>query len=306
MAALGQHHEAMDKLCINGMADPNLACTRTVKVEIPISPQRSFNFQCVKGDTPSHFAARCGYFACLKVCLDNAGKTDAVNERGETVMHAAIAKADERIIDLLLEYGWDFLDMKDEKGRDPVDIVDSCVVAHQSDSKEDVVIRSTLANIKTTLAKMGIRKNQQKHKELIEQARKGIGGRRKQSTHKTHDGEGTQNEAADPDIEDVEIDEKTVWEKMAAMTMELEAARAEARAAEQQSRLKTHSLNEVLQDYKRRLAESEFMLERERASRYSLEQEVLDMITVGSADDTRAADDDDLSSGHSALDLAQA
>lgn len=30
-------------------------------------------------------------------------------------MHAAIAKADERIIDLLLEYGWDFLDMKDEK-----------------------------------------------------------------------------------------------------------------------------------------------------------------------------------------------
>ncbi len=45
----------------------------------------------------------------------------------------------------------------------------------------------------------------QKHKELIEQARKGIGGRRKQTVHKAQGDEGTVNEAADQDIEDVEI-----------------------------------------------------------------------------------------------------
>mmetsp|Transcript_12115 Transcript_12115/g.19013 ORF Transcript_12115/g.19013 Transcript_12115/m.19013 type:complete len:259 (-) Transcript_12115:68-844(-) len=214
---------------------------------------------------------------CLKVCLDHGGKAEAVNELGDTVMHSAVSNPDARVVDLILEYGWSSLEVENAEGKDALEYADDVLMLHQTDSKEDAKVRAAIATIKTQLQKMGIRKNQVRHRELIEEARRGIGGRKKKRD------KAPAVDEEEEEMEAIEIDEKTMEEKMEGMALELEAARAEARNSVTQSRLKTHQLNENLIETKRRLAEAEFMLERERNSRFGLEKELLDLLSVDTA-----------------------
>ena len=193
-------------------------------------------------------------------------------------MHLAVQTCDLRCVERILEYGWDFIDMEDKHGRDPIDVCDNVLAEYTGDDPEPVRIRKIVNTIKTLLQKTSVRKNQHVHKELMEQAKRGVGGRKK-----------NQNEAPPPveaveekkfELEEKLMDDRTIEEKMTAMKIELESARAEARAAEAQSRMKTYSLNETLLETKRRLVETEFMLERERDSRLALEQDVMGLIGV--------------------------
>jgi ankyrin repeat protein len=276
LACLGMHHDVIEKLCISGMCNPNSTCSITKEVRVGKSSYAS-KFQVVKGDTPGHFAARLAYFMCLKVLLENGGDPCAQNERGETMMHLAVQTADMRCVERILEYGWGFIDLEDHLGRDPIDVCDDKLAEHEGDEPEDVSVRKIVNAMKTLLQRTSVLKNRAAHKELMEQAKRGVGGRKKN----LGDAPPAIEEGADEknlELEETPMDDRTMEEKITAMKIELEASRAEARAAEAQSRMKTYNLNEALLETKRRLVESEFMLERERESRLALEQDVLGLI----------------------------
>jgi len=283
LACLGMHHDVIEKLCISGMANPNSTCSATKEVLVGKSRYGS-RFQVVKGDTPGHFATRRAYFMCLKVLLENGCDPCAQNERGETMMHLAVQNADMRSVERILEYGWDYIDLEDQHGRDPIDVCDDVLAEHASDEPEDARVRKILNEIKTLLQRTSVRKNQAAHKELMEQAKRGVGGRKKnqgEAPPALQEGE-SENKL---ELEEKPMDDRTMEEKIMAMKIELESARAEARAAEAQSRMKTYNLNEALLETKRRLVEAEFMLERERESRVELEQDVLGLIGAQEAEE---------------------
>lgn len=282
LACIGMHHKVIEKLCISGMADPNAGCGRTKNVMIG-KGRGAYTFEAVKGDTAAHFAAKQGFFMCLKVLLENGADPCAANEHGETIMHLAAHIHDMRCVERILEYGWDFIDMEDKHGRDPIDVCDDVLGENTGEDPEPVRIRRITNDIKTLLQKTSVRKNQAAHKTLMEQAKRGVGGRKKRTAQ-----DAPPVEAADQnriEIEEKPMDDRTMEEKISAMKIELESARAEARAAEAQSRMKTYNLNETLLETKRRLAEVEFMLERERESRLALEQDVIGLIGVAEEED---------------------
>ena len=289
LACMGMHHEVMEKLVISGMADPNAGCGRTKDVMMG-KGRTAYICNAVKGDTAAHFAARQGFFMCLKVLLENGADPCAANEDGETIMHLAAHCHDMRCVERILEYGWDFIDMEDKHGRDPIDVCDDVLAENMGDDPEPVGIRKIVNDIKTILQKTSVRKNQAAHKTLMEQAKRGVGGRKKRAAE-----DAPPLEAADQNeivIEEKPMDDRTMEERISAMKIELESARAEARAAEAQSRMKTYNLNETLLETKRRLVEAEFMLERERESRLALEQDVLGLIGA-------AEEEENLNGGYS-------
>jgi ankyrin repeat protein len=275
LASMGMHHNIIERLCISGMANPNLGCCQTRNV-IMGKGTRSYIFPVVNGDTPLHFSARSSHFMCLKVLLENSADVNAVNEHNETPMHLAAHSCDLRCVERLLEYGMDFIDIEDKQGRDPIDVCDDVLSENAGLDDDSVRIRGVVNEIKTMLQRTSVKKNQQAHRALMEQAKKGVGGRKKlqNDTAPAVDGDGDNA----LEIEEKSMDDRTMEDKIAAMNVELLAARAEAQAAQAQSRMKTYELNESLMETRRRLVETEFMLERERESRVSLEQEVLGLI----------------------------
>ena len=275
LACMGMHHEVIEKLCISGMANTNAGCSRTKGVMMG-KGHLAYIFPVVKGDTAGHFAARRAYFMCLKVLLENGADTAAANEDGETMMHLAVISSDMRCVERILEYGWDFIDMVDKHGRDPIDVCDDVLADNTGDDAEPVRIRRNVNDIKTLLQKTSVRKNQQAHKAMMDKSKKGVGGRKKRHSEAPPALEA--DEEGKIEIEETPLDDRTMDEKIQAMKIELESARAEARASEAQSRMKTYDLNESLMEAKRRLVETEFMLERERESRLALEQDVLGLI----------------------------
>ena len=278
LACMGLHHEVLEKLCVSGMANPNAGCGMTRDVVLGksgIGKGRQRIFRAVKGDTPAHFAAKEAYFMCLKVLLENGVNTCTTNENGETLMHLAVQTLDRRCVDRILEYGSDYIDMEDKLGRDPIDVCDDMLVENPGTDPESVQKRKVMNEIKTVLQRASVQKNQLAHKAMMEQAKRGIGGRKKKK--KTDASDGTSEEQG-PTIVEKPMDDKTMEEMLVSMKIELESARAQARNSEAQSRMKSYELNEALLETKRRLIEAEFMLERERESRMALEQDVLSLI----------------------------
>jgi hypothetical protein len=272
----GSTVQVMERLCLNGMAQPNIGCTRTVKMKVDVGNGTVVDFQCVQGDTPAHFAARLGYFMCMKICLDNGGIVATQNNRKQTAMHVALATVDKRLIELMLEYGDDCMALEDDEGNDPVDACNSVIVAHMGQDKDSVAKQLAVQEIKSLLNKAAIARSKAAHHRLIEEAKLGISRRRNEVGGDAEDeDEGNEVEKMQSDVRDVESDGKSMQEKLSSMAVELKAARAEARQAQHQSRLKTHSLNEVLLETKRRLAEAEYMLQKERETRAGIERELL-------------------------------
>jgi ankyrin repeat protein len=268
IAAMGMHHQTMDMLLNQGMADPNSRCTHTSHLGNPGDEEYEI-FRSVAGDTPAHFAARKGHYMCLKTLLHYGVDLGGVNEMGETLAHCAVESGEIRILELLLEHGAQFLAVDDKKGNDSVDFCDKVILKYMGPQHEE--IRNKLIKIKDVLVKMTQKRKHQLHRELIEKARENLGGRKK----KTRDDSVPQQSEMEKEIDDLEIDEKTLEEKLTAMRLELEASRAAHKQLEMQTKGKTHELNETLLEMSRQLAETQYELGRERKVRQQLEEGIL-------------------------------
>ena len=165
--------------------------------------------------------------------------------------------------------------MEDKDGRDPIDVCDDALSEHAGPDPDSARTRGVINEIKTVLQRTSVRKNQQAHRALMDQAKKGVGGRKKRDESPPPP---LENDDTKIEIQEAAMDDRSMAEKIQAMNLEIVAARAEARASEAQSRAKTYDLNEALMETRRRLVEAEFMLERERESRLALEQDVLALI----------------------------
>lgn len=268
VAAMGMHHQTMDMLLNQGMADPNSRCTHTSHLG-NVGDADYTVFRTVAGDTPAHFAARKGHYLCLKTLLDYGVELGSVNEFGETLAHCAVESGDIRILELLLEHGGEFLAVEDAKGNDAVDFCDKVILTWMDPKYEEK--RTKLIKIKDVLVKETQKRKHQLHRELIEKARTNLGARKK----KTRDDAVFQQNDAEKEIDDLEVDEKTLEDKLTAMRLELEASRAAVKQLEIQQKAKTHDLNETLLEMQRQLADTQYELGRERKVRQQLEQGIL-------------------------------
>ena len=96
-----------------------------------------------------------------------------MDEHGNTVMHAAIQSASLKIVELVLEFGWDFLSMENSDGLDPIDLCTNEMLSLGSQNTEANAIDKTerlaeLSKVKSCLAKAVIRKNNEQHLKVFE------------------------------------------------------------------------------------------------------------------------------------------
>jgi ankyrin repeat protein len=93
----------------------------------------------------------------LQLCLERGVDVNGINDRGETAVHAAAGQGSDKIVQLLADKGAK-LDVKDKKGRTPVDIalgINADMVGVEVHESTAALIRQLLAATATTAKDAG-------------------------------------------------------------------------------------------------------------------------------------------------------
>eukprot|EP00960_Hanusia_phi_P056061 763139-Hanusia_phi.AAC.6 len=264
MAALGGHHEILERICVSALADPNIGCSVAAEGEL----EGQVRVSARKGDTPLHLAARLSCEECTRILLNNGANPYAVNEDGDTALHVCVKAKSLKLTEMLLEGYWHAVNDKNMARETPLDICDQMLFLSSSNSDEDVESRQRMSDIKVLLRSAVLKAKTMPRKEWEEEK------------EESEADSSEEDELMKVEDEETFADEIRAREQLISMHKELEAARAQVKTTQEQSKTKTHTLNETVIDLKRRLAETEFILERERTTRQELEKELADLLDL--------------------------
>ena len=263
MAALGGHHEVLEKMCVSALANPNIGCTANAESELE-GQQR---LETRKGDTPLHLAGRLSCAECARILLNNGADAYTANDDGDTALHVCVRAKSVKLTEILVEDNCHVVNEKNRARETPLDVCDQILFMSSGNSESDVETRQLMSDIKLVLRSATLKAKTVSRKEWKEE-------------EESEEDSSDEDEVIKIEDEATLADEAHAREQLVSMQKELEAARAEVKATQEQSKTKTYTLNETVIDLKRRLAETEFILERERETRKELEREIADLLDL--------------------------
>jgi uncharacterized protein len=102
-------------------------------------------------DTTGRKKTEAEAIAAIKLCLDAGADVNAIDNQGDTALHGAAQKGDDQVVQFLVDHGAK-LDIKDKKGRTPLDAANGLMGNGGFDGSRRDVHESTAALLRKLMA----------------------------------------------------------------------------------------------------------------------------------------------------------